>query len=280
MSQVGVVGVMGTVLVLGSLNVDLVVRAPRLPGPGETVCGTSLERRPGGKGANQASAAAQAGVSTQLIGCVGDDADGVTYLHGLAERGVDVSRVRVVPGITTGHAVVTVDDRGENSIVILPGANEQAGEPELGRLSTVAGDVLLLQLEVPMDVVRRAALAGRAAGCTVLLNPSPYQHLPPELVRACDALVVNAAEADLLVGDGYDLSRAVVTRGADGASWGGLQVRAERVDVVDSTGAGDAFVGALAAALALGCSRQEALASASKAGARAVQHDGSQPWSF
>lgn len=161
----------GNVIVLGSLNLDLVARVSHLPSPGETVTATDFVRRPGGKGANQAAAAARAGAVTRLIGCVGSDEEGASYREALGKRGVDVSGVRTVPGTATGRAFITVGADSENTIVVDPGANESAGDPEVRALALGADDVLLLQHEVPAQTVRAAARAARDTGCTVLLNP-------------------------------------------------------------------------------------------------------------
>ncbi|UIJ35845.1 PfkB family carbohydrate kinase [Allobranchiibius sp. GilTou73] len=272
---------MADVVVLGSLNIDVVVRAQRLPTAGQTVTGTSVERRPGGKGANQAAAAARAGVVTRLIGCVGDGDEGPAYRAALAERNVDVDGVRVPPDVATGHALVTVDDAGENTIVVVPGANEQVGDAEVQALRLQPADVLLLQLEVPVTAVRDAVRQARAVGCTVLLNPSPWQRLEDELLDACDTVIVNAVEAEELREAGFDMARAVVTAGSGDVRWGDVVVPAERVeDPVDTTGAGDAFAGALAAALAGGAEHRAALAAGVRAGAVAVLHDGAQDWRF
>ena len=145
---------MGRVMVLGSLNVDLVTRVERHPRPGETLLGDGLSRLAGGKGANQAVAAAAAGAQVLMVGCVGDDAGGTAYTERLRARGVDVSRIRVVEGEASGHALIAVDDHGENSIIVIPGANGSLGEDEVRAVDGLGpGDVLLLQLEVPLPVV-------------------------------------------------------------------------------------------------------------------------------
>lgn len=271
---------MGHVVVLGSLNLDLVARVGRLPDPGETVTAVDFVRRPGGKGANQATAAARAGAITRLLGCVGCDDEGSTYSDALAAHGVDVSGVRRVPGTATGRALISVDADGENTIVVVPGANGSTGDPEVHALALTPGDVLLLQNEIPASTVRAPARAGREAGCTVLLNPSPWRGLDRELVDDCDALIVNSGEAERLWEAGYDVSRAIITSGSDGARWGDLQGTAAEAEVVDTTGAGDAFAGALAAMLARGADRKSALQAGVAAGGRAVTHEGAQPWSL
>lgn len=271
---------MADVVVLGSLNLDLVARVARLPNPGETVTASDFLRRPGGKGANQAAAAARAGVTARLIGCIGSDDDGSAYCGALAAQGVDVSGVRQVSEAVTGHALICVDSEGANTIVVVPGANDSAGDAEVRALDLAHGDVLLLQQEVPAPTVRASVCAARDAGCTVLLNPSPWRGLDHELFDQCDALIVNAGEAERLQDAGYDVSRAIITAGSDGAGWGDLQVTAPETNVVDTTGAGDAFAGALAAALAGGADHHTALRAGVAAGGQAVTHEGAQPWSL
>lgn len=270
---------MADVVVLGSLNIDLVATVERLPTPGETLTARHFARRPGGKGANQAAAAARAGATTRLIGCVGSG-DGQSYRELLHARGVDISSVRFVPDIATGHALIVVDDFGENTIVVAPGANAEVGEHEIGALDLRAGDVLVLQQEIPAEAVRAAARAGRDAGSTVLLNPSPWRGQDAQLFGDCDTLIVNAGEAEQLRTAGYDVSQAVVTSGGEGARWGDLRAPGQAVTAVDTTGAGDAFTGTLAAAIAAGADRRTALEQAVRAGSQAVLHEGAQPWSF
>ncbi|MDQ2849550.1 MAG: PfkB family carbohydrate kinase [Actinomycetota bacterium] len=271
---------MADVIVLGSLNIDLVARVGHLPSPGESVTAVDFLQRPGGKGANQAAAAARAGASTRLIGCVGADDEGTMYRNALKTHSVDVCGVRAVSGEVTGRALIVVDCAGENHIVVVPGANGFTSEPEVRALHLRPDDVLLLQHEVPAPTVRAAARAAREAGCTVLLNPSPWRGLDRVLFDDCDALIVNVGEAEKLRDEGYDTSRAIITAGGEGASWGDLHVDAAHVAVLDTTGAGDAFAGTLAAALAQGRDRDAALHAGVAAGGRAVTHEGAQPWSF
>lgn len=266
---------MGRVVVLGSINVDLVTRVRAHPRPGETVPGTALQARPGGKGANQALAAARAGAPTRFVGRIGDDRLGSVYLEGLAERGVDVTGVRSCPGASTGRAVVVVAEGGENTIVVSAGANGLVDASDVDRLDLDRGDVLLLQLEVPTDVVSAAVDRAVAIGARVVLNPSPWRHLPSPQLSCADPVVVNEVEAAQL---GSGLHHVCVTRGAAGARWGEVDLPAPSVSAVDTTGAGDAFAGALAAALSRGADRSEALAAAVAAGAEAVTWTGAQGW--
>ncbi|HEX4704421.1 MAG TPA: ribokinase [Pseudonocardiaceae bacterium] len=267
---------MGTVCVVGSLNIDLVTTVARHPGPGETVRGAGLDRLPGGKGANQALAAARAGATTLLCGRIG--VDGVEYRDGLVRRGVDCGGVRTVADTASGHALIAVDGRGENTIIVIPGANAAMTADEVTQhADAIAGaDVLLLQLEIPMPSVLSAAELARAAGVRILLNPSPWSIPPAELLLVADPLVVNEYEAAELPAD--VASSACVTLGARGARWGAAAVPAPPGDIVDTTGAGDSFAGALAAALASGADRLSALRLATAAGTEACGWPGAQGW--
>jgi ribokinase len=266
------------VWVLGSLNVDVVVRVQRHPAPGETLIGGDPVLAFGGKGANQAVAAAVAGARVRMIGAVGDDAEGGAYRDRLAAFGVDVRAVRTVPG-PTGRAFIAVADDGENTIIVSPGANAAVGEADLAVLAGIAaGDLLLLQLEVGLDVVAEAARVAAAAGARVVLNVAPYAGLPEEVLAFADPVVANETEAELLAAAGGDAHELLVTRGEAGSSWGDLTVPADRAErVVDTTGAGDTYCGALAAALAAGLDREPAMRAAAAAAARSVEHEGAQP---
>ncbi|MBN9756986.1 Ribokinase [Pseudonocardia sp. Ae406_Ps2] len=273
---------MSRVLVVGSLNADLVVRTERFPGPGETVAGEDLTVGPGGKGANQAVAAARlgagAGVGVGMVGAIGDDDHGRTVRDAVAAAGADVDRVAVRAGTATGTAVITVDAAGDNTIVVSPGANATLGPEDLPAFDDVA--VLTLCLEIPTPTVLAAARAARAAGTTVLLNLSPYAPVPPELLDATDVLVVNEHEAALL-GE-HPVPRSVVTRGAAGCEVHDADrdtvstVEAMRVEPVDTTGSGDAFLAAVAVRLAAGDDLVDAARYAVRAGALAVTVAGAQ----
>jgi ribokinase len=272
--------VSGTVVVLGALNVDLVARVERHPRPGETVLALRPVRRlAGGKGGNQAVAAAAASAPVAMVGAVGDDPEGRAYLHRLTRLGVDVAGVQVRPGLPTGTAWVTVDGAGDNSVVVHPGAN--GADLDLAPLDRLGpGDVLLCQLEVPLGTVAAAVRRAASVGARVVVNAAPYAVLPPETAAAADPLVVNEHEALLLADSGVVPRSVLVTFGAAGCSWDGYRVAADPVpadEVVDTTGAGDAFCGALAAALAAGAGREGALALAARAGADAVRREGAQP---
>jgi ribokinase len=276
------------VVVVGSINLDLVATAHRLPGPGETVLGSSFAEHPGGKGLNQAVAAARAGGSVALIAAVGDDGAG-ELLRSVAEiDGVDTSQVCVVAGVATGRAIIVVDEAAENSIVVVPGANGEVRFDSLPSAMTPA-TIVLAQLEVPITTVIAAFAAARAGGCRTVLNPAPAPigRLPVALLEQCDVVVPNEHELELLGGverllaDG--VGTVVVTRGADGVSVfessGGApwDVAAFEVDPVDTTGAGDTFCGAFAARLAAGDSLRNAVRSGAAAGALATTVAGAVP---
>jgi len=271
---------MGRVVVVGSLNIDLVTRVERHPKPGETVLGTGLGRVAGGKGANQAVAASAAGATVVMVGAVGSDEAGSAYVTRLSALGIDTAPVRTAPGCPTGHALITVDDAGENSIVVVSGANSALAVEDLGVLGSVGpGDLVLLQLEVSLEVVIAAVRRASARGARVVLNLSPYAALPPDVVALADPVVVNEHEALLLADSEAMPASMVVTFGSAGAAWNGDQQHGpvvDQADVLDTTGAGDAFCGALSAALVAGAGRREALQAALAAGADAVRHVGAQ----
>ena len=267
---------MGRVLVVGSLNVDLVVPVERLPAPGETVLATGgVSRYAGGKGGNQAIAAAETGARVVMIGAVGDDEPGRAYSVRLSSRGV-YPRLAVMHGQWTGMAQITREDSGEVTIIVQPGANLSA-RADVNDIT--AGDVLLCQLEIPLPVVTEAVTKAAAAGARVVINASPYAVLPAEVIAVADPLVVNEHEALALADSGVLPKSLLVTFGAAGAQWDGLRVDGIPVpeeDVLDTTGAGDAFCGALAASLARGDSREMAMKWAMHAGANAVPRFGAQ----
>lgn len=271
---------MSRVVVLGSINIDLVTRVERHPAPGETVLGEGLERYAGGKGANQAVAAAAAGADVVFIGAIGSDEAGQAYLDRLGGLGIDVGRVQVVEG-PSGHALIAVADNGENSIVVVPGANAAVGEAALQSLGDLGpGDVLLCQLEIPLATVTTAVRHASHRGARVLMNVAPYALLPADVIALADPLIANEHEAAALAESGAVPRSLLVTVGASGASWDGVSYPAQAVpaaDIVDTTGAGDAFCGALAAALAADNGQDAAMAAALAAGAAAVRHQGAQP---
>lgn len=271
---------MGRVVVLGSLNVDLVTRVERHPRPGETVLGDGLSRFAGGKGGNQAVAAARAGAEVRMAGAVGSDEAGNAYVERLLGLGIDASGVGVVDG-PSGHALITVDEDGENVIVVVPGANAFVGQAAIDALGDIGpGDVLLVQLEIPLRTVAAAVRHAAHRGARVVINTAPYAVLPADVVALADPVVANEHEAILLADSELAPQSLLVTFGSKGAHWDGVirpAVVVPEGEVRDTTGAGDAFCGALAAALAGGADREAALDAALSAGAAAVRHAGAQP---
>ncbi|HZQ27128.1 MAG TPA: ribokinase [Acidimicrobiales bacterium] len=271
-----------TVVVVGSVNMDAVVRVDRLPGPGETVLGHTLDSVPGGKGANQAAAAARLGAPTALVARVGDDDAGRTLVAALAGEGVDVRAVATTPGTATGVALITVDAAGANSIVVAPLANHSLSAVDIDAAAElIAGArVLLCQLEVPLAAVERALQIARAAGVTTVLNPSPAPgpDVGAALLELVDVVVANEHEAEALA---LQCPAVIVTRGARGAvvfvDGRYHELSAFPVTAVDTTAAGDAFCGALVAGLAAGRTVLEAARPALAAGALAVTRPGALP---
>jgi ribokinase len=268
------------VCVVGSANLDLVATTPRIPGPGETVLGNSYAEHAGGKGLNQAVAAARSGAAVAFVGCLGDDDAGRRMRAVLAGDGISDAAVGV-SGAPTGRALIVVDGNGENSIVVVPGANHDVSLPD----ALPDAGVVLCQLEVPLDQVAQALAAGRRAGATTILNPAPAAPLPAELLATCDIVVPNEHEVELLGGVAALLAAGcravVVTRGGAGVdvhtTEGVAHCAAFEVDVVDTTGAGDAFCGSLAARLAAGDELNDAVRWAAAAGALATTVVGAVP---
>ncbi len=272
---------------MGSTNMDLVASAAQLPRPGETTLGHDFRQVPGGKGANQAVAAARAGGSATLLGAIGSDAFGVTLKARLNSSGVDVSQLRVVYG-ASGVALIAVNDAGENTIVVVPGANGHFRDLTGEEVATIAAaDLVLTQLETPRSTALQAAAAAREGGTRMVLNAAPARPLPDELWPLVDLLVANRLEAEALVGTEQPpaelvtvllerVPRVVVTRGAQGA-WLGergsapVHIPAPVIGAVDTTGAGDAFTGALAVAWGEGRPLDDAVRWASAAGACAAR---------
>jgi ribokinase len=300
------------VTVLGSLNMDISVTVPRLPGPGATVLGDAARFTPGGKGANQAVAAARLGAEVRMVGCVGADDFGRQLRAALRTEGVNADGVRDVPGAPTGLAMISVDAEGENLITVAPGANQAVGQTEVDRACRGPQDVLVISAEIPALAIRSALrLAGRSepnaaapasrAICVLNLAPAPAD--PAEAAALArggsDWLVVNEPEAAAVLGRQVSgladagkaaaelvaagARNAVVTAGAHGAAVAGLDSGPEpvivpgfRVHAVDTVGAGDTFVGALAVALAAGVRPAGAVRAAGAAGAAAVTRYGAQ----
>jgi len=282
-------------LVVGSANADLVIGVERRPGPGETVLGSDLAVHPGGKGANQAVAAARLGARTALLARVGDDAHGRLLLDAQRAAGVDTAGV-LVGGAPTGVALITVDPSGDNSIVVSPGANGKLTPADVRAAGGLlrASRVVSAQLEIPLETVVEVART-LPPDTRFVLNPSPPRPLPQEVLAACDPLIVNEHEARVLLGEAdvsdvpEDWARLLlargprsvaVTLGARGAlvasAEGVARVPSVRVEAVDTTGAGDAFTAALAWRLGSGESLADAAAYAARVGAAAVTRAGAQ----
>ncbi|MBK3435759.1 ribokinase [Pseudomonas sp. MF7448] len=288
-----------TVVVVGSLNMDLVTRASRLPRGGETLVGQSFATVPGGKGANQAVAAARLGAEVAMIGCIGSDAYGAQLRDALLVEGIDCQAVSEVPG-SSGVALIVVDDSSQNAIVIVAGSNGQLTPASLLAFDAVlqAAEVIVCQLEVPMDTVGYALKRGRELGKTVILNPAPASGpLPADWYACIDYLIPNESEASALSGvpvDSLDsakvaathllkagVGKVIVTLGSQGALFADGQgfehLLAPKVQAVDTTAAGDTFVGGFAAALASGQSEAEAIRFGQVAAALSVTRAGAQP---
>lgn len=286
------------VVSLGGINIDLVTVADRFPAAGETVVGHRFLTYPGGKGANQAVAAARMGAPTAMVGRVGDDLFGPQVTDSLAAAGVDVAAVAVAPGVSTGIAAISIDAAGQNQIIQVLGANDTCGPAEAERVVNLLDSlsVLLLQLEVSVELSLQVAQAAAAAGKTIILDPSPVRPLPAAFYDCCSIITPNETDAAALFGFPVTdldsaakaaatlLSRgvgaALVTLGGQGAYYatadGGEHQPPFPVNAVDSVGAGDAFNGALAAALAAGQTLPQAVQLASAAGALAVTKVGAQ----
>jgi ribokinase len=270
---------MGRVVVLGSLNVDVVTRVESHPHPGETVLGEAAGRFAGGKGGNQAMAARRAGVEVVMVGRVGADDAGASYLERLHRHGIR-TEVPTSDDAPTGTAFITVDEAGENTIVVVQGANRQVAAASIEAVGLGPGDVLLCSLEVSADLVAGAARLADRVGARVVINLAPYATLPHDVIATADPVIVNESEMRQLADSDLIPTSLLVTFGAAGARWDGEEVsgiRLDESDVVDTVGAGDAFCGALAAALAAGADRQAALEAANRAGADSVQWSGAQP---
>lgn len=253
------------VTVVGSINMDLVTITSQVPKRGETLFGEHFQMNPGGKGANQAVAAARLGAHVQLIGCVGKDRFGEDIVAHLQEQGVDVSNVEPVTDVTATATIVVADQ--DNSIIVVPGANNYvtASFVESRREIIANSDILVLQLEIPLDGVRKAVQIAKENGVKVILNPAPIQSLPSDLIQDIDYLTPNEHEQMLLRQDrsAEELSgKLIVTKGSEGVciyeEGREINVPAYKIDVIDTTGAGDSFNGGLAYALGKGVSLRDA----------------------
>ncbi len=289
---------MADVFVVGSINQDFVLKVERRPEPGETVTDAALSTHNGGKGANQAAAVALLGASVAFLGRVGDDDLGEPLLNALREKGVETAFTKEASDAQTGAAFITVTPDGENAIVVAPGANRRLTPEDVDAAADGIREarVLVAQMEIPAESVLRAAEIADAAETRVVLNLAPPRDVPTALLERLNPLVVNEHEAAFLLGrkvEGEEGARSVaqgllalgprslvITLGAEGALVADgetvTRVPAPQVEVVDTTGAGDAFVGALAARLALGDPLPDAVAYAARAGAAAVTKEGAQ----
>ncbi|NLM42117.1 MAG: ribokinase [Firmicutes bacterium] len=287
------------VLVIGSLNMDLVVQVPRVPRDGETVLGSEFHRYFGGKGANQAVAAARQGAPTIMAGRVGADAFGRDQIAALQAEGIDTSYLLVDAECSSGVAFIVIDTQGNNRIMVVPGANGAVSPQDMAALEPVMAECscVVIQLEIPLAAVLAAVRAAHAQGAKVILNPAPAQPLPLDIYPCLTVITPNESEAQLLTGVAVsDLASArqaaqvlldrgvlavVITLGAQGAYGltlsGEFHFPAHPVDVVDTVAAGDTFTGALAALIAEGRSLKEAVEYANAAAALAVTRRGAQP---
>ena len=288
----------GGVVVLGGINMDLVTISARFPRPGETVVGSRFLTYPGGKGANQAVAAARMGAATAMVGRVGDDVFGPQLMETLRDSGIKVDGVAVAQDNTSGIAVINIDESAQNQIIQILGANDTCGDAEAVRVgqALVNASTLLLQLEVSVDLSLKVAKEAFEQGKTVILDPGPVRHIPSEFFAYCSVITPNETEAQALVGfpvvDRTSAAQAaeqllargvgiaVVKLGAQGVYFanadGGDFVTPFQVDAIDSVAAGDAFNGALAVSLAEGATLEQSVRMAAAAGALAVTKSGAQ----
>lgn len=290
---------MGKILVIGSANMDFVIRTPEIPLPGETVLGTSLTLIPGGKGANQAYAAGKLGAQTAMIGAVGNDTNGQALLQSLQSVGVDTSGMEILEKEPTGAAFISVNDKGQNNIIVVPGANGRVTTEQIHAHEALfdESDIVVFQLEIPMETVVEAARIAKAKGKMVILDPAPApEMLPDELIRNVDILKPNEHELARISGMPTDtpehiraaadamfargVKTLVVTLGGSGSALvepGHMEVfPAHKVEVVDTTAAGDSFTAAFALSLTNGESCADAIRFASRVSSIVVTRKGAQ----
>lgn len=288
-----------TIAVFGSINMDLVAQTPRLPAPAETLTGYNFFTAPGGKGANQAVAAARLNTPTKMIGRVGDDSFGSDLRQHLARAGVDTSAILTDHGISSGVAIIAVDDAAQNSIIIVPGANARVGEADVNRLreQLVGIKLLLLQLEVPLEATIAAAEIAHQNGVTVVLDPAPAQNLPSDLYKLIDIITPNEVEASQLLGFPVKtrenatkaanlllergVRASIIKMGAQGVVYASQDhsgfVPVFKVKAVDTVAAGDAFNGGLATAIVEGHPLPTAIQWGAAVGALSTTKVGAQP---
>ena len=292
------------IVVIGSINMDLVLRVPRMPLPGETLTGGAFRTIPGGKGANQAVACARmsgklaaGGQQVAMVACVGDDEFGATLRAALVADAIIDSHVTTMPGVASGIASILVDDNGQNSIVLAGGANDclSPAHIDAARELIEQSDIVVLQLEVPMATVVHAIKLARSLGKTVVLNPAPAAKVPADVLALVDYLIPNEIEAAMLAGAEVDANdvkalagalqkqgsdNVIITLGAKGvhaALYGGdHDFPAQAVQAVDTTAAGDTFIGGFVAGLASGLDEAEAIAQGQRAAAWSVTKPGAQ----
>lgn len=291
---------MSDVLVIGSLNMDLVVQTVSAPRAGETVPGFNFQMVPGGKGANQAVAAARLGGAVSMVGCVGDDPFGHTLRRELQEQGLNVEHVHMAAGYSTGTALIMVDDEGENRIIVVAGANGRLNSSHVYDAEPLfaAARVVVLQFEILLETVEVAMRLARTRNVPIILNPAPAYEVPLDFFFGAHVLVLNETECETITGieigedgegaeeaadllRGHGVENVVLTLGAKGALVAGAQglehVPGFSVRAVDTTAAGDAFIGSLAASVAQGVRLMDAVRLANAAGALTVTRRGAQP---
>lgn len=288
-----------SIVVFGSINMDLVARTPRLPDPGETIIGKAFQTFPGGKGANQAVACSRLGAKTYMVGRVGGDEFGEKLKDELGKAGVDHENVVVDTMTSSGVALIAVEDSAENTIIVIPGANGQVDDQDLKRLEAVLtkSEVLLLQLEIPLEMVMAAAKLAKENNVKVILDPAPAQILPEEIYPLLDIITPNETETELLVGfpletkeDAAKAAKILMSRGASNViikmgSRGAFALMGDQeesfepyqVTTVDTVAAGDAFNGALAVALSENLPVEKAIQWGMAGGALSVTKEGAQP---
>ncbi|MCR8634796.1 ribokinase [Paenibacillus radicis (ex Xue et al. 2023)] len=287
------------IVVIGSLNMDLVVVAPRVALEGETIIGGKFTAMPGGKGANQAVAASRLGAQVHMVGCIGDDGFGRELREHLRVGNINTDYVTTVPDASSGVAMITVSERGENSIVVSPGANDTMTIAHVKQAETIIreADLVLIQLEIPLEVVEEAVAMAKKHQVTVILNPAPARQLSEVLLKQIDILTPNETEGRIIVtgqaeGDireeaiisflrNKGVQNVVMTLGGEGVAYseGGSagRLKAHTVEVVDTTGAGDSFNAGLGVYLAEGGSLEAAISFAQKVAALSVTKFGAQP---